>query len=429
MRPLVALPSFLLVGLLVSSCGGGNAASQLAKAPDYSPRDQTKCGVAKSQQRPLIVEWPSADRQELESKVHEGIVVVRYQGCEMDVLERCSVPAKYGYRGTTIAQDKVVVKDEDDLYANLPVGAAKLEGKLERSGQLTVNMDLVGRYEAEKPTVRADELQGECTGATHFVYGLAVGAFDFYAGGEAQVGASAGVGGIGAGGHSQADRETLTKNGEPDACTKATTDDKAPPQGCGALIRIEVVPLGEARASVPSCPEGTQWDGSQCMGRKVVTQVDCPAGAKWNGSQCTATTATTGPKCKSLDADDCDAQCHAGDAASCTQLGILFSGGFGRMHGQPTPKDPSRGVPFEQMGCDGGDMLGCLNMGQILVSGLGLPTDKARALTFFDRACSAGWGAGCQWASTATSDAQAASRYQQRAKDLKQSLPWEPTTH
>ena len=32
----------------------------------------------------------------MESKVHEGIVVVRYQGCEMDVLKRCSVPAKYG---------------------------------------------------------------------------------------------------------------------------------------------------------------------------------------------------------------------------------------------------------------------------------------------------------------------------------------------
>lgn len=293
MRLLLALSGLSLVGLLVCSCGGGKAASQLAKAPDYNPKDQTKCGVAKSQQRPLIVEWPSADRQELESKVHEGLVVVRYQGCEMDVLERCSVPAKYNYRGTTIAQDKVVVKDEDDLYANLPVGAAKLEGKLERSGQLTVDMNLVGRYQAERPTVRADELQGDCTGATHFVYGLTVGAFDFYAGGEAQVGGGAGVGNIGAGAHSQADRETLTKNGDPDACTKASPGDQSPPAQCGALIRIEVMPLGEAKALTPTCPEGTQWNGSQCVGTKVVTNVQCPAGTTWDGRQCAATVNTT----------------------------------------------------------------------------------------------------------------------------------------
>ena len=56
----------------------------------------------------------------------------------MDVLERCSVPARYRYLGGTRKQDRLVIRNADDLYANLPVGAAKLEGKLERSGQLTV---------------------------------------------------------------------------------------------------------------------------------------------------------------------------------------------------------------------------------------------------------------------------------------------------
>jgi outer membrane protein OmpA-like peptidoglycan-associated protein len=268
------------------SCFGGNAASGLAQAPEFQPKGQTKCGVEKSQARPLIVEWPSPDRLELENKVSEGLVVVRYVGCEMEVLDRCSAPARYDYHGATLALDSVKMTDDDDLYANLPVGAAKLEGRLHRAGQLTVDMNLVGRFEADRPIVRANELQGDCTGATHFVYGVTVGAFDFYAGGQADVGGSAGAGSIGVGGHSATERQTLTKAGNGSACEKATRVDKAPPEGCGALIRIEVVPLGEAKAQVPSCPEGTQWNGTLCVGQKVVTQVECPAGATWDGRNC-----------------------------------------------------------------------------------------------------------------------------------------------
>ena len=283
--------AILVAALMIAvlpSCGGGNAASGLAKAPDFVPKGQTKCGVEKSQARPLIVEWPSPDRLELENKVSEGLVVVHYVGCEMEVLERCNAPTKYNYHGATRAQDSVQMRDEDELYANLPVGAAGLESKLQRTGRLTVDMNLVGRFEAEKPTVRADELQGDCAGATHFVYGVTVGAFDFYAGGQAHAGASVGIGNVGAGGHSDAERETLTKAGSESACDKATSADKVPPEGCGALIRIEVVPLGEAKNYAPTCPDGTRWDGSACLAKKVVTEVQCPAGARWDGTQCEA---------------------------------------------------------------------------------------------------------------------------------------------
>jgi protein-disulfide isomerase len=205
-----------------------------------------------SQAHPLIVEWPSPDRLQLENKVRQGLVVVRYVGCEMTVLERCTVPGTYGYLGGTLAQDELDIDDADDLYANLPVGAARLEGKLQRSGSLSVKMSLVGRYESPRPTVRVDELQGVCDGATHFVCGVTVGAFDFSAGGKAAVGGGAGVAGIGAGAQSQAARETLTRDGDPSACSKSTPDDKAPPSQCGALIRLEVVPLGQAVAPTPT---------------------------------------------------------------------------------------------------------------------------------------------------------------------------------
>lgn len=140
----------------------------------------------------------------------------------------------------------------------------KLEGKLSRSGGLTVSMDLVGRYEADRDSVRADELSGDCQGVTHFVYGVAVGAFDFYANAHADVGGGVGVGGAGAGARSKAERDNLSRDGEPEACAKASPDDKSPPAQCGALIRVEVVPLGDAKKLAPSCPDGTKWDGSKC---------------------------------------------------------------------------------------------------------------------------------------------------------------------
>src|SRR5262249_585389 len=154
----------------------------------------------------------------------------------------CTVPGGYRYVGGTRMEDKVVMKDEDDLYANLPIGAAKLESKLQRSGQLTVAMNLVGRYEAERTSVRADELKGDCAGATHFVYGVTVGAFDFFAGADADVGGGVAVGPAGAGARSKLDRETLTRAGDIAACGKSSAADRTPPDGCGALIRLEVVP-------------------------------------------------------------------------------------------------------------------------------------------------------------------------------------------
>ena len=288
----------LLIGLLGATgvaCAGGNAASQLAKSPQFTPSDQTRCAVSKSQVRPLIVEWPSSDRLQLEAKARRSLVAVRYVGCEMEVLDRCTVPGRYRYVGGTRKEDKVEVRDEDELYLNLPVGAARLEGKLQRAGKLTVDMSLVGRWEAERETVHTEELEGDCTGATHFIYGVTVGAFDFYAGGDAEVGGRAGVGAVGAGGQSNAHRETLSRDGDSSACAKASTTDTAPPEGCGALIRIEVVQLGNAAKVAPTCPEGAQWDGGQCVAKRVVTQVECPGGTTWNGSKCAAATDTSCP--------------------------------------------------------------------------------------------------------------------------------------
>jgi len=293
--PYSAVAALVSLGALVTlavACGPGNVASGLAKPPEFAPKDQTKCGVTKSQAEPLIVEWPSASRAQLESKARKGGVVVHYIGCEMRVLKQCSAPGKYEYSATTRKKDRIVMRDADELYANIPVGAAKLEATLAKSGQLSVDMVIVGRYEAERPRLRMDELEGECGEATHVVSALTVGAFAFASGADAEVPASGSVLGAGGGGKSASKRDVIAEDGDPKGCDGATPSDKAPPAQCGALLRLEVTPLGEAKKLTASCPAGTEWDGTQCMGKKVVTKVDCPGGTTWDGAKCTGIAST-----------------------------------------------------------------------------------------------------------------------------------------
>jgi hypothetical protein len=228
-----------------------NLAAQANKPPEFDRPGEAKCGVHKSQAEPLVVEWPSAARAKLEALSRTGVVAVRYTGCEMEVLASCNAPGKYAYTAITPKRDHVAIRNEDDLYANIPLGAARLEGKLERAGELDVDMSIVGRYASDRAVVSATELQGpDCSKATHVVTALTVGAFDFSAGSGATVGAGAGVGGMGAGASASSSRELLNSDGQRSACDAAKTSDGRPPEACGAILRLEVVPLGEAKRDV-----------------------------------------------------------------------------------------------------------------------------------------------------------------------------------
>lgn len=270
MRPSPALSSSL-AGLLAASmvlpgCGGNGPVT--ARAPEWKPEGETKCKVSRSQSRPLIVEWPSNDRVALESTLKDGVAMVHASGCEVEVLHRCKASSsRYGYRGTSKESDSVSIRNEDDLYANLPLGAASLSGKLQSSGSLNVSMAVVGRYISEGGEIATNDLQGEgCDRATHYISAVSVGAFTFFAGGSAEVGVGADTRlGVGAGARTSNAREELKSGGNVAACDSATRKDSEPPDGCSALLRIEIVPLSGRRPAVPSCPSGKSWDGSRCV--------------------------------------------------------------------------------------------------------------------------------------------------------------------
>lgn len=138
----VAFPLALLIA--AAACGGQ---APVSKTPELPTDKQTRCSVAKSQSHPLIVEWPSADRLTLEARMRKGIVPVRYAGCEMELLEQCSLGGQYAYAALNKQKESLTLRTVDDLYAKLPLGAASLEGQLESSGELGLAMSMVGRFE------------------------------------------------------------------------------------------------------------------------------------------------------------------------------------------------------------------------------------------------------------------------------------------
>jgi hypothetical protein len=259
--------------LALSALACGSSPAVPPNAPGFDPEGQTKCSVAKSQTKPLIVEWPSADRMALETQLTTGLVPVRYTGCEMQVLSHCTAPGSYKYISATRQDDVLRIRNEDELYASIPVYAASFEGALSTSGQLTVNMSMVGRFLSDRAVFQVEDLEGACQGATHVITGTTVGAFEFYSGADSQVGAAVGVAGVAkVGGRQLAAKETINKAGATSACDGASTSDQQPPSGCGALIRIEVVPIAgaievvsqpTAQPTAPSDEEDHSSDTSQ----------------------------------------------------------------------------------------------------------------------------------------------------------------------
>lgn len=345
--------------------------------PGESPfKNEAKCTSGKGEARPLIVEWPSSDRAELEARAKGGVVPVHWVGCEMQVLTRCKAPGAYGYTAITRKTDHITMRNADEIYANIPVYAAKFEGKLASAGSLDVAMTIVGRYEANKPLIRSDELQGDCGAATHVITAVTVGAFEFSAGTSAEAGAGANVLGAGAGAQTKNEKETLNKDGDKNDCEKASADDKTPPFGCGALLRLEVVPLGEAKQAEPSCPAGTKWDQNQCVA------LSAPPPPRKQETW-------TPPQRECATADACDVECKAGKSKSCMLEGVMVR------DGKSSSKDPARAATLFQGACDAGELKACAYLGEQNYQGNGVAKDPKAALALFQKGCDGGEAYAC----------------------------------
>jgi hypothetical protein len=253
-----------------------------------------KCDASKGQTRPLIVEWSAPDRAALEALAKRNQLVVHFEGCTLEPLRQCAAPHQpYRYTGVTPKDEVVSMTSVQELYANVPVHAVELEGKLAQSGELRAAMKIVGMYESTGNVPAEDQLVGDCARATHVVTALTVGAFEFSAGRSREGSASLQVLGAGAGAKDATSNETLSRDGDAAACGSASGADTAPPERCGALLRLEVATLVKKGEGVPTCGPGTRLEGRECkpvpkpseLAPEDANFVDDRAGFHW-GDRC-----------------------------------------------------------------------------------------------------------------------------------------------
>jgi hypothetical protein len=231
------------------SCGPGGLAQRAARSPsleDTGLQQRTAdplCLDGNRPTKPLVVDWTSSDRSELEAAVNRGVVVMKYTGCQLEVVPGCSAPGSYVFAGVTPKRDAARIQNRGELYGLVPTSAAKLEARLKRWGQLNVEMTILGRYEASQNGIRTNELEGSCLGATHVARAVVAGSFRFTAGAGADLSAGVQVHDVaGVGGSSTSEREVLSEDGDARYCTPVPAG-YIPPTGCNAMIRVEVDPL------------------------------------------------------------------------------------------------------------------------------------------------------------------------------------------
>ena len=246
MRELALGGALLLAGLQLGCAlpwlGGSPAAAPFVETPEVPGDAQAKCKVAAAHENPLVTEWPAPEKANLEARLREGTVVVAYAGCTMRLLPLCRATGKYLWRRTTPASDRIEIRDADDLYAKLPLGAASLEGELKRSGRLAVQTTVAGQLDLEEFDPNSLPRDGTCLGATHVLGALSVGAFKLMSGGGASLRGSASLSSIGsAGGESQREESLLREAGSPEKCEAST--ESAADIGCASPIQVFLRPL------------------------------------------------------------------------------------------------------------------------------------------------------------------------------------------
>lgn len=240
-------PWFAVLPLALSSaCGNAAVAQSVMPNGGHDTTELAKCSVAASHEQPLVTEWPAPYKARLEALLHEGAVAVEYSGCDLRIIDRCKLSGSYAWKKTTLSTDTTDIRDEDDLYAKLPLGAASLSGQLKTSGSLHVQTTVSGQLELVGKAADDATSGAECSRATHLVTALSVGAFKLVAGGEVSGKAGAELGNAGMHGGASQSRSVVRAAGDPSSCEHATKEE--PNGDCRSPIQIFLTPI---RRSVP----------------------------------------------------------------------------------------------------------------------------------------------------------------------------------
>ncbi len=247
------LNNFILFGALsvpFMACGNRPGVGRARDSGQSSLMGQTFAGQhtcdPDNHPRPFIIEWDATDMSSFESFAANDVVVVRYEGCHLVVLDECRNESIRGSQGayrppefTSGSLETIDISNEGELYAKLPLGSATLGGRVDGGERFHMEYYVAGTREATRDALYRDDLAANpgCEGATHFVHGYNLGAFALGSAAELNTEFGGSVYGFGAGGSTSSTRSADKKGGDLAVCRSDSATEVA---GCKAPIRLSL---------------------------------------------------------------------------------------------------------------------------------------------------------------------------------------------
>ena len=196
--------------------------------------------------RPFIIEWDATDRSSFEAQAASDVIFVKYEGCQLTVLDECRNESIRGEKGaymppewTSGALETIDIKTEGELVAKLPLGVATLGGRVAGGEAFHMEYYVAGTRNATRDAVYRNELADNpgCEGATHFVHGYNLGAFALGSAENIEVSAGGSAYGFGAEGKASKSKSAEKKGGDLAVCK---ADDATEVQDCQTPIRLSL---------------------------------------------------------------------------------------------------------------------------------------------------------------------------------------------
>lgn len=224
------------------------------------------CKYVSSMSTPYVVGWDEIKLNDLQRAIHGGRpLAVRFEGCSLKLLKGCAAAdGQYQFSRATMTRSQTVeLHSASEAIAEFQLGGMGLEAYFDTHDRLQVTRALGGTWEVKgQAEFFDDDLSGSrCTGATHVVTEVDVGAYRVE-GMQAKSGgakAQGGVGGAraGVGGSGSASRTELSQKGDPAQC-RGSMWDEGPAPDCNTPLRLTLQPIRPAAERESLCPYGMQ---------------------------------------------------------------------------------------------------------------------------------------------------------------------------
>lgn len=242
-----------------------------------------RCADVSGRSDPWLVEWVGTNKARIQAASQDGVLLVRYASCELEVLYGCEREGDYALVATTPSSSTEYITSQEDIFAKLPIGALNLAAEFRAGDRWSLDYVIVGMRRARTAAFGRDALSDGCARATHFVSGMAIGAYRLVSEARRRAGVEAGFSGAGAGASTAAGAGTLRQDGFPETCAgeQARADDPR----CQAIVQLFLEPLGERAADEqPAAPASGAGAGAATPPVAVTQKGAASYGAQLEGA-------------------------------------------------------------------------------------------------------------------------------------------------